>query len=75
MGSLQPPHLDGAIQKYGALLGGFFHWAAHRTALWPWIAPPLGLALVAWLTQYVFPGTQGSGIPQTIAALSISDPP
>jgi uncharacterized protein GlcG (DUF336 family) len=21
MGSLQPPHLDGAIQKYGALLG------------------------------------------------------
>ena len=35
--------------------------------------PPLGLALVAWLTQRVFPGTQGSGIPQTIAALSISN--
>jgi H+/Cl- antiporter ClcA len=51
----------------------FFHWAAHRTALWPWLAPPLGLALVAWLTQSVFPGTQGSGIPQTIAALSPSN--
>ncbi len=49
-----------------------FHWAAHRTALWQWLAPPLGLALVAWLTQRVFPGTQGSGIPQTIAALSIT---
>lgn len=50
-----------------------FHWAAHRTVLWPWLAPPLGLALVAWLTQRVFPGTQGSGIPQTIAALSLSN--
>jgi H+/Cl- antiporter ClcA len=48
-----------------------FHWAAHRTALWAWLAPPLGLALVSWLTQRVFPGTQGSGIPQTIAALSL----
>jgi H+/Cl- antiporter ClcA len=50
-----------------------FHWAAHRTAMWSWLAPPFGLALVAWLTQRVFPGTQGSGIPQTIAALSISN--
>jgi H+/Cl- antiporter ClcA len=33
----------------------------------------LGLALVSWLTQRVFPGTQGSGIPQTIAALSPSN--
>ena len=49
-----------------------FHWGAHHTVLWSWLAPPLGLALVAWLTQRVFPGTQGSGIPQTIAALSIS---
>jgi len=51
-----------------------FHWAARESALWPWIAPPLGLALVAWLTQTHFPGTRGSGIPQTIAALSLSDP-
>jgi len=50
-----------------------FHWAAHRTVLWPWLAPPMGLAAVAWLAQRVFPGTQGSGIPQTIAALSLSN--
>src|ERR1700722_18236336 len=34
-----------------------FHWGVHRTALWSWLAPPLGLGLVAWLTQRVFPGT------------------
>jgi H+/Cl- antiporter ClcA len=50
-----------------------FYWAALRTVLWSWLAPPFGIALVAWLTQRVFPGTQGSGIPQTIAALSISN--
>jgi H+/Cl- antiporter ClcA len=50
---------------------GLFHTAARRTAYWAWIAPPLGLALVAWLTRRVFPGTEGSGIPQTIAALSM----
>lgn len=51
----------------------FFRWAAHESALWPWLAPPLGLALIAWLTRHVFPGSQGSGIPQTIAALSLPD--
>jgi H+/Cl- antiporter ClcA len=30
---------------------------------------PLGLMAVAWLTIKVFPGSQGSGIPQTLAAL------
>ena len=33
--------------------------------------PPLGLALIAWLTRRVFRGTEGSGIPQAIAALSM----
>jgi len=48
-----------------------FHSAMQATFLWAWLAPPLGLALVAWLTQSLFPGTRGSGIPQTIAALSM----
>jgi H+/Cl- antiporter ClcA len=48
-----------------------FHFAAQRTFLWAWLAPPLSLALVAWLTQSLFPGTRGSGIPQTIAALAL----
>jgi H+/Cl- antiporter ClcA len=50
----------------------FCHAAAKQNAFWPWLAPPLGLALVAWLTRRVFPGAQGSGIPQTIAALSLT---
>ena len=33
--------------------------------------PPLGLLLIAWLTRNVFRGTEGSGIPQAIAALSM----
>jgi H+/Cl- antiporter ClcA len=50
----------------------FCHAATRQDAFWPWLAPPFGLALVAWLTRRVFPGAQGSGIPQTIAALSLS---
>ena len=35
----------------------------------PLIVMPAGLALVAWITRRFFAGSQGSGIPQTIAAL------
>ncbi|MBS0393486.1 MAG: chloride channel protein [Proteobacteria bacterium] len=48
--------------------------AAHESSVWPWVAPPLGLAFAAWLTRRFFPGAQGSGIPQTIAALSVTEP-
>jgi H+/Cl- antiporter ClcA len=34
---------------------------------------PLGLALIAFITSRHFTGAQGSGIPQTIAALKLSD--
>ena len=40
----------------------------------PWIAlalPPVSFALIAWLTKNIFIGTEGSGIPQTIAALEL----
>ena len=40
----------------------------------PWIAlsiPPFSLALIVWLTKNIFLGTEGSGIPQTIAALDL----
>jgi H+/Cl- antiporter ClcA len=43
----------------------------------PWIAlvvAPCGLALCAFLTRHVFPGAQGSGIPQVIASMHIPDP-
>ena len=42
-------------------------------AHWPWVpffVTPGGLALSLWLTRRFFPGAQGSGIPQVIAALS-----
>jgi H+/Cl- antiporter ClcA len=32
------------------------------------VVTPLGFALTAWMTQRFFPNTQGSGIPQAIAA-------
>ena len=43
----------------------------------PWLAfiiTPAGLALAFLLTRRVFPGAQGSGIPQTVAALQLNDP-
>lgn len=35
----------------------------------PLLITPIGLMAVAWLTQRFFPGAEGSGIPQTMAAL------
>lgn len=45
--------------------------------LYPWagfIITPLGFALAVWVTRRWFPGTQGSGIPQAIAARSLKTP-
>jgi H+/Cl- antiporter ClcA len=47
-------------------------------AISPWLAllvTPAGLALSAFLTIRYFPNAQGSGIPQTIAALHTDDAP
>ncbi len=38
---------------------------------WPFLVAPAGLALCAWLTERVFVGAEGSGIPQLIAALAV----
>ena len=43
----------------------------------PWLVlviAPAGLALSVLLTRTVFPGAQGSGIPQVMAALHMADP-
>lgn len=37
----------------------------------PLLITPVGLVLIAWLTRRYFPGSQGSGIPQAIAALEM----
>jgi H+/Cl- antiporter ClcA len=44
----------------------------HAWAWAPWLSAPLGLATCAWLTNRVFVGAEGSGIPQTIAALTLT---
>ena len=47
------------------------------TAPHPWIAfilAPAGFALSVLLTRRVFPGAQGSGIPQVMAAMHMADP-
>lgn len=44
--------------------------------LWPYMplaVSPLGFALAVWFAQRVFPNTQGSGIPQAIAARKLED--
>ncbi|WP_247871843.1 chloride channel protein [Azospirillum sp. TSO35-2] len=40
----------------------------------PFLVTPLGIALSAWVALRVVPGSQGSGIPQAIAARHIQDP-
>jgi H+/Cl- antiporter ClcA len=53
--------------------GLFMHHAANH--FWvPFIVAPAGLTIAFLLTKHVFPGAQGSGIPQTIAALHMHDP-
>lgn len=73
----------------GALVVGLvavlFAWAADdATAVFAWVVrrqpagmlllAPAGLALSVWLTRAYFPGASGSGIPQVMAALHMSDP-
>lgn len=51
-------------------------WFVQLTQDTPWLPflwTPLLLVLVAWLTRRFFPGAQGSGIPQAIAALEARD--
>ncbi|MBU6418342.1 MAG: chloride channel protein [Proteobacteria bacterium] len=45
----------------------FFH-ATHKFWALPLIITPLGFLFCAWAAASVFPGSQGSGIPQAIAA-------
>jgi H+/Cl- antiporter ClcA len=51
-----------------------FAWLLAGRPLGILLLAPAGLALSAWLTRRVFPGAQGSGIPQTMAALKLADP-
>jgi H+/Cl- antiporter ClcA len=63
-----------AFARAATVADSLFHFA---TAGSPWLAlaiAPAGLALSVFLTQRVFPGAQGSGIPQVIAATEMDNP-
>ena len=47
----------------------FAGWQSERPILAFWVTP-LAFAGLVWLTKHVFRGTEGSGIPQAIAAIS-----
>ncbi|HHJ18177.1 MAG TPA: chloride channel protein [Gammaproteobacteria bacterium] len=51
----------------------WFHQLIEISPYAPFIICPLGLVLVSWLTRRFVPGAQGSGIPQSIAALQITE--
>jgi len=53
-------------QAIFAQVAGRWHWA-------PIVVTPAGFALAAWLARRFFDGTQGSGIPQVIAARELDD--
>lgn len=52
-----------------------FHQLLERAWWSPLLIVPAGFACIRWITQRWFPGTQGSGIPQTMAALQNSYQP
>ena len=48
-----------------------FHAFIHGRPWLPFVITPMGLVLIVWLTRRFFPGAEGSGIPQAIAALHL----
>jgi H+/Cl- antiporter ClcA len=54
-------------------VGGLFLQFVAGHAWLPYLVAPAGLTIAFMLTRYAFPGAQGSGIPQTIAALHMRD--
>jgi H+/Cl- antiporter ClcA len=53
---------------------GLFHRALAVSPYLALLIAPAGLACAVFLTRTVFPGAQGSGIPQVIASLEMTDP-
>ncbi|KOR32686.1 hypothetical protein TI05_05670 [Achromatium sp. WMS3] len=53
--------------------GLIFHQFAKDSFWFPLLVTPLGLIFLAWLTNNFFPAAEGSGIPQAIAMIQISE--
>jgi chloride channel protein, CIC family len=64
----------GVLFVWGARLGHqLFDWILSVSPWLPFFVMPSGLAFCTWLSLRFFPGSQGSGIPQSIAALRRED--
>ncbi len=64
----------GAVMAVGATRTEIvFSAAIARFPLIPLILTPLGFALIAWITRRFVPNSEGSGIPQAIAARALPD--
>lgn len=50
----------------------WFRHQANQSVYMPFIITPIGLMILVWLTRTVFPGAQGSGIPQSIATIEMT---
>ncbi|MBY0446651.1 MAG: hypothetical protein K2Q15_15760, partial [Burkholderiales bacterium] len=57
----------------GAL--AIFQSMSARWAWWPFFALPCGGMAIRWLMQKMGKGSEGSGIPQAMAALQVTDQP
>jgi H+/Cl- antiporter ClcA len=67
--------LSAMLFEKGSTMGNhLFRQALALHSLLALVITPLGFVGVLWLTRRLFPGAQGSGIPQTIAALKIEAP-
>jgi len=65
--------LSAMLFERGSSLGNhLFRQMMEISPLFALILTPLGFAGVLWLTRRVFPGAQGSGIPQAMACLKIA---
>jgi H+/Cl- antiporter ClcA len=62
-----------AFAKAADWAGGLFLQYIAEHAWLPYVVAPAGLSIAFLLTRHVFPGAQGSGIPQVIAALHMHD--
>lgn len=60
---------DKAQALFHVMIGDHGGWRVYL----PLIVTPLGFVLCAWLANAFFPGSQGSGIPQAIAARHLRD--
>jgi H+/Cl- antiporter ClcA len=63
------------MAKFADAAQGGFQALLSVSRLLAFVATPLGFGIAAWLARHIFPNSQGSGIPQVIAARKLRDGP